>query len=191
MNSGRGAFNYAEGCLAGGKAVMMPAAMKLTSCALRAALSGLLALLAGCATLSPPPAVAVSVVEVRPLESTLLETRVELTLRLTNESAQALAFAGSTHRLYVNDSQVGRAVSSEALTLPAFGTATPKVTVYLENLTLLRKAAEFSQAPARLAYRVESRLHPAGGGWLGDLTLSTSGMIDLAGLGITVPPPGR
>jgi LEA14-like dessication related protein len=173
------------------KAVMMPAVMTFVRLMPRWGLPGLFALLAGCATLSPPPSVGVSVVDVRPLESTLLETRVELTLRLTNESAQALAFAGSSHRLYVNDSYVGRAVSGEAVNVPAFGTATPKVTVYLENLTLLRKATEFSQAPAKLAYRLESRLHPAAGTLFGDVKVATTGMIDLAGLGIALPPAAR
>jgi LEA14-like dessication related protein len=152
-------------------------------------LSGLIALLAGCATLSPGPTVGVTVVNLRPLESTILETSVAVTLRLTNESAQPLVFAGSTHKLYLNDSAVGRAVSNERLTVPAFGTATPTVTVYLENLTLLRKATEFSQAP-KLAYRLESRLHPADGAGFGDVRATTTGELDLAGLGLT-PPPSR
>jgi LEA14-like dessication related protein len=170
---------------------MMPAGMNLSAYIFRPALLGLLTLLAGCASLSPSPTVGLSVVDLRPLDSTVLETRVELVLRLTNESAQALAFAGSTHRLYVNDSYVGRAVSGEAVNVPAFGTTTPKVTVYLENLTLLRKAAEFSQAPTKLAYRLESRLHPAAGALFGDVKATTTGMIDLAGLGINFPPAGR
>ena len=152
--------------------------------------SGLLACLAGCATLAPGPTVGLSVVNLRPLQSTVLETGLELTLRLTNESAQPLVLAGSTHKLYLNDSYVGRAVSNERVTVPAFGTATPAVTVYLENLTLLRKAAEFAQAP-QLAYRLDSRLHPADGAAFGDVRARASGELDLAGLGLTPPPAGR
>ncbi len=147
-------------------------------------------LLAGCATLAPSPAVALSVVGVRTLESTMLETRLELTLRLANESAQPLALAGSTHQLYVNDSRVGRAVSNERVTVPAFGTSSPTVTVYLENFTLLRKASEFSQAP-KLAYRIESRLHPVDAALFGDIKVTATGEIDLAGLGIVLSPPAR
>ena len=147
-------------------------------------------LFAGCATLAPSPTVALSVTNVRPLQSTLLESSIELTLRLTNESAQPLALAGSTHKLYVNDSQVGRAVSNERVTVPAFGTSTPTITVFLENLTLLRKATEFSQAP-KLAYRLESRLHPADAALFGDIKVTGTGEIDLAGLGIVLPPPAR
>lgn len=149
----------------------------------------LVALLAGCATLSPGPTVAMSVVNVRPLQSTLLETAVELTLRLTNESAQPLVLMGSTHKFYFNNTAVGRAVSSERVTVPAFGSATPIVTVYLENLTLLRKATEFSQAP-KLVYRLESRLHAADGAAFGDVKATATGELDLAGLGLT-PPPAR
>ena len=153
-------------------------------------LSGLIALLAGCVTLSPGPTVGVTVVNLRPLDSTILETSVAVTLRLTNEAAQPLVLAGSTHKLYLNDSYVGRAVSSERVTVPAFGTTTPTVTVYLENLTLLRKATEFSQAP-KLAYRLESRLHPAEGAGFGDVKATTTGELDLAGLGLTAPPSAR
>lgn len=143
-------------------------------------------LVAGCATFSPAPNVSLSVANVRPLQSTLLETSVELTLRLTNASAQELALAGSTHKLYLNDSYVGRAVSNERVIVPAFGTSSPTVTVYLENLILLRKATEFSQTP-KLNYRLESRLHPADGSRFGDIKAVATGELDLAGLGI-IPP---
>jgi LEA14-like dessication related protein len=146
--------------------------------------------LAGCATLSPASNIGLSVTNVRPLQSTLLETTIELTLRLTNETPRELALAGSTHKLYVNNSYVGRGVSNERVTLPAFGTSTPAITVYLENLTLLRKASEFSQAP-KLAYRLESRLHPAAGGESGDLKAVATGEIDLNGLGLVPPAPAR
>jgi LEA14-like dessication related protein len=145
---------------------------------------------AGCATLSPGPSVTETVVNIRPLQSTLLATAVELTLRLTSESAQPLVLAGSTHKLFLNGSTVGRAVSSERVTVPAFGTATPIVTVYLENLTLIRKATEFSQAP-KLAYRLEGRLHPAEGSAFGNIKTIATGELDLAGLGLIPPAPGR
>lgn len=147
--------------------------------------------LAGCATLGPAPSVAVSVVDLRPLQSTVLETSVELTLRVTNESARELALAGSSHKLYVNDSYVGRAVSNAPVTVPALGTTTPTLTVHLDNLALLRKAAEFAHAPGKLAYRLESRLHPAGGALFGDLKVTTIGELDLAALGVAPPPVPR
>ncbi|MBI5690212.1 MAG: LEA type 2 family protein [Verrucomicrobia bacterium] len=155
---------------------------------------GLVALLAilvaGCATLGPAPVVSLSVASFEPRESTLLETSVELTLRLTNESAQALTLAGSAHKVYVNDTHVGRAVGAERTVVPAFGSVPVKVTVYLDNLTLLTKAREFSQL-ARLAYRLESRLHPAEGAAFGDISVTTRGELDLAALGVVAPAATR
>ena len=147
-------------------------------------------LLAGCATLGPTPNVALSVTSIAPRESTLLETSAEVTLRLTNESAQPLALAGSSHKVYVNDTLVGRGVSSERVTVPAFGTVAIKVTVHADNLVLLRKAKEFSELP-KLAYRLESKLHPADGAGLGDLKAGATGEIDLAAFGLTLPPSAR
>jgi LEA14-like dessication related protein len=164
--------------------------MKFISAKRSFALLGLIALLAGCATLSPGPTVGLSVVNLRPLESTILETSVAVTLRLTNESAQPLVLAGSTHKLFLNGTSVGHAVSNERVTVPAFGTATPTVTVYLENLTLLRKATEVSQSP-KLAYRLESRLHPAEGAGFGDVKATATGELDLAALGLAAPAPAR
>jgi hypothetical protein len=144
---------------------------------------GAAGLLAGCATLGPAPSVAVSVTSILPRESTLLETSAEVALRLTNESAQPLALAGSSHKVYVNDTLVGRGVSSERVVVPAFGTAAIKVAVHADNLVLLRKAKEFSELP-KLAYRLESRLHPAEGA--GDLKTVATGEIDLAAFGVTL-----
>ena len=146
--------------------------------------------LTGCATLSPTPTIGMSVVNFRPGQSTLLETNLELTLRLTNETAQPLVLAGSSHKLFVNDSLVGRAVSGEQLTLPAFGSVTPTIVVHLENLTLLRKAKELSQTP-RFVFRLQSRLQPAEAGLAGDINITTNGELDLIGLGLVPALPGR
>jgi hypothetical protein len=85
---------------------------------------------------------------------------------------------------------VGRAVSNERVTVPAFGTSTPAITVYLDNLALVRRANEFSQA-TKLAYRLEGSLHPADGAGLGDLKATATGELDLAGLGLAPTSPVR
>ena len=98
-----------------------------------------------------------------------------------------MTLVGSAHRLFVNGSFVGRAVSSERVTIPQFGTATQTVTVYLENLVLARKAMELGNAPA-IAYRLDSQLQPADGGRYGGIKTSTTGELDLSGLTAGGPP---
>lgn len=137
----------------------------------------------GCATLTQRGTLGISVVNLKPKQASLFETSAELTLRYTNESAQPLPLAGSAHKLYLNGSYVGRAVTDERVTIPGLGTTTQTVVVYLENLTLIRKAAELSGSDAPVvAYRLDSRLHPVEGGGLGGLRLSSSGELDLSGL---------
>lgn len=138
---------------------------------------------AGCATLGDRGLIGVSIVNLRLQQASLLETSAELTVRYTNESTEPVMLAGAAHRLYLNDTYVGRGVTSEHMTIPALGTTTQNVVVYLENLTLFRKAAELSgaQSPA-VAYRLESRLHPAEGSALGGLRLTSAGELDLGTL---------
>lgn len=146
---------------------------------------------AGCATLAARGLIGLSVVNLRPKQASLFETSAELTLRYTNESTQPLPLAGSAHKLYLNGTYVGRAVTDERVTVPALGTVTQSVVVYLENLTLLRKAAELSGAGAPVVgYRLESRLHPAEGDRLGGVRLSSSGELDLSGLASRLPGSG-
>ena len=122
-----------------------------------ALLGGMAGVMVGCATLSPEGGVAVTLVSIRPVQTTLFETSAEVTLRLTNESSRPLALAGSTHKLYVNGTYIGRAVTNERLTVPHLGTTTQMVTAHLENLALMRKAQELGNVPA-VDYRIDSRL---------------------------------
>jgi LEA14-like dessication related protein len=146
-------------------------------------LTAVLALWAtGCATFTASRDVSVGLVNVLPVNASLFETSAELTVRVTNQTARPLAFAGSTHRLYLNDSYVGTAVSNSRLTVPEFTSSTQTVTVHLENLVLLRKFTELSNSRAtKVAYRMESQLHPEGGG-LGRVKALATGELDVSGL---------
>jgi LEA14-like dessication related protein len=135
----------------------------------------------GCATLPQENGVAVSLVSIRPLQSTLFETSAELTLRYTNESTRPLTIAGSTHRLYLNGTYVGRGITSERLTIPQLGTMTQTLTAHVENLALMKKAQELGTA-ANVNYRIESRLHAADEQGGGTFAATSTGQLDLSGL---------
>lgn len=137
------------------------------------------AMAVGCATLPREGGVAVNLVSVTPQQASFFETSATLTLRFTNESPLPVELAGSTHRIFVNGTYVGRAVTSERLALPRLGTMTQTITAYLENLPLLRKAQELGDVPS-VDYRIESRLLRADGN--GELGAVTTGQLDLGGL---------
>jgi LEA14-like dessication related protein len=138
-------------------------------------------LLAGCATVSREGRVAVSLVSVRPVQSSLFETTAELTLRITNETVRPLSLAGSTHRLYLNGTYVGRAVTNEKLRIPHLGTSTQVLNAHLENLVLMRKAQELGNVAA-VDYRIDSRLLAAEEEGGGVITTTSTGQLDLSGL---------
>lgn len=140
-----------------------------------------LASLAGCATFNSRPEASVSVTDLRPVEASLFETSAELTLRYTNESGEPLSLAGSAHRLYLNGSYVGNAVTNQALQIPALSTTTQVVIVHLENLALVRKLRELPNAQA-IKYRLESTLHHSDGSGRGALKTASTGELDLSGL---------
>jgi hypothetical protein len=153
-------------------------------------LIGLGILVTGCATLSPEAGVAVSLVSIRPLQASLFETSAELTLRFTNESTRALALTGSTHRLYLNGTYIGRAVTNERLAIPQLGTMTQTITAHLENLALMKKAQELGNVVA-VDYRIDSRLHAADEQGGGTLSATSTGQLDLSGFmtsGSSAPP---
>lgn len=143
-----------------------------------AALAILLGCGSGCATWGGRQGLAVNVVNVVPTQASLFETTAALTLRLLNESTEAVDFIGSTHRLYLNGTYVGRAVTSEKVTLAALATTTQTVTVFLENLTLVRKFSQLQQE-AVIDYRLESEFLPATGGRFGAWRTTATGEVDL------------
>lgn len=132
----------------------------------------------GCGSFLGSHDVGVSLVDLLPTQATVFETGATLTLRFTNETPKALELKGSAHRLYLNGSYVGRGVTNDALVIPALGTATQRVAIYLENLALFRKAVEFSHSPSGIEYRLESQLYPAGSG-AARIRTATTGQLDL------------
>jgi LEA14-like dessication related protein len=143
----------------------------------------IIGLAAGCATMTQPAGVSVSVTNLVPIQAAMFETGAALTLRLTNETASPLALIGSAHRLYLNDSYVGRAVSNERLTVQPLSTATQTVTVFMENLALMRKMIELANTNRPIiAYRLESQFHPVEVTRMRTLATTSRGELDLTAI---------
>ena len=138
--------------------------------------------LGGCATFSRAPALGVSLVDLRPTAASVLETTAGLTVRMVNETPVPFALTGSTHRLYLNGTYVGRGVSNESAAIPALGSATQTVTLYLENLALLAKFRDLPSRPV-VEYRLESRLFSNVGQDSRSVGATATGSLDLGNLG--------
>jgi len=78
--------------------------------------------LGGCATMQPPlEAPHVSLTDLRVLDATLFEQRFALKIRVQNPNPVALPINGMNFRLDINDVELGRGVSDQAVTVPAYG----------------------------------------------------------------------
>lgn len=132
--------------------------------------------------------VSVSLANLRPLESTAFESRVVLTVRVTNAGPEPLRLAGSRHRLAINGRALGVAVTPDALELPGLSTATQEVVFNLSHLALIPLVHELRQEPAA-RYEIESTFFGAGASSRG-VTARQSGRIDLSGFARTAAAPG-
>ncbi len=111
----------------------------------------------GCSHGGRPGGVSVSIVDFRPTDASLLESRGILTLRFTNENIAPLGFSGSRHKLYLNGSYVGTAVNSKPFGVPPLDSVTQEVPIQFENMALIRQLIAMRDSQTA-AYRLESVL---------------------------------
>src|SRR3954469_8414359 len=78
-----------------------------------------------------------SLVDFRPTEASLLESRGTLTIRYTNETIAPLGYSGAKPKPHLNGSYVGKAVSKQPFGVPPLNTVTQDVSVQFENLALV------------------------------------------------------
>lgn len=112
-------------------------------------------LFSGCSGPDFRGSMSVSLVDFRPTEAALLESRGTLTLRFTNESIAPLGYSGSSHKLYLNGKYVGKGVSDQPFGIPPLNTVTQDVTISLENIALVRQLVSVRDSQTA-SYRLES-----------------------------------
>ena len=85
-------------------------------------------LLTGCAALQDSlEAPHVTLTDLRMLDMTLFEQRYGLKIRVQNPNPVELPITGMNFRLDVNDSELGRGVSDQPVTVPAYGEAVVEI----------------------------------------------------------------
>jgi len=145
--------------------------------------------LAGCATDLRISGVTITITDIRPLNATVFETQAAVTLRYINESVVPIAISKSSHKLYLNGSYVGKAVSSEAVGMPSMKTATQTVTMFIENLALLQKVQSMAQNSAStISYEIQSTLYVEAGEAYDNVKLKSSGQLDLSAFRASATP---
>jgi LEA14-like dessication related protein len=134
--------------------------------------------LTGCLSTSKLGEISVSLVDIKPVGGTVFESRAVLTLRFVNENVIPFSISGSSHKVYLNGSYVGKAVSNEPLGLQPQSTATRDVTVFLENTVLLKEALSLGRS-STISYRLDNIVFTTDGEDKVQLRSETKGSLDL------------
>lgn len=141
----------------------------------------LVALVAGCGNGFKLTGVTVSLVDFKPAASALLESSAVLTLRYSNENVIPIGVSGSTHKIYLNGTYIGKAMSQDPVGLAALSSTTQDVTVRFENLALVQQLVGLRDRQAA-AYKVDSVLFVTSGEEKLDIKTSNTGSVDLRSL---------
>lgn len=116
--------------------------------------------LVACATLRPAEGVRLSLVNVQLTDATLWETIAQFTVRVQNETPDAVTLTGGVHKFYLDGLLIGDGLTGETVTLPRLSSTTQVVPVHLRNLALARRVKPLLEQQ-RFSYRVESVLYVA------------------------------
>jgi len=142
-------------------------------------------LLAGCSSHGPVGGMSVTLVDIRPVNATRLESEAVATVRLTNENIAPLGFSGTQIKLYLNGSYVGTGLSNKPFGIPPMNSTTQEVTVHLENLALIKQLAAISNSQT-VAYRLDSSLYQTIDEEKNTIKTSSQGSLDLRSLASAV-----
>ena len=117
-------------------------------------------LAAGCATTSPD--IDVFLLQVAPVEATLLEQRVRLDVRLQNAGDAELSVTGVALQLDINGRRLAKGVSNASFTVPRLGETKASVEA---SVTLFDVARLLMDLPGRetFTYEVKGKVYLAGG----------------------------
>lgn len=138
-------------------------------------------LVSGCQTRYSIGEISVAVVDLRPAGTSMMESRAVMTVRYFNENVIPIAFTSTSHKLYLNGTYVGKAVSNDAVGLPPASTATQDVVVFFENTQLLNQLAQVGRS-GNATYKLVSTLTYQSGDETERVPAESSGTIDLSSL---------
>jgi len=144
-------------------------------------------LLAGCAGIEHyKEDVKVTLVNIEVLESTLLEQRYLITLRVQNRTPQPLSVAGMSFDIDLNDRAFGSGVSNQGVTVEPFNDSLFELKMSSSIFGIIRQIQSFQQDQQKsFRYRISGRISILGS--LISIPFDESGELDLT----TVADPGR
>ena len=150
-------------------------------------LSAISLLLCSCATFRQREGLDVSLVRIQLGESTLLETTINVTIRMANETTEPFAVEGGVHKIYLNGLYIGQGLSNGLLEVPRLDSVTQTVTTHLQNLRLLTRIRGILESE-RVDYRIVSTVYLKENGRSSTFHIARDGTVDLHEFQPSPPP---
>lgn len=121
----------------------------------------------------------IALVDLRLGEVTLLETGLKAIVRIDNESRYPLQINGGVYRLYLNDIDVGKGMTSERLTVPRLGSANQEILFRLNNISLISRIQSLLESN-QFSFKISGHVYVSGGFGLGKaIPVEHTGGLDL------------
>ncbi len=131
---------------------------------LRAIVLGCLFVLSACAAWAIREPLNVTIVDITPLDMSLLEQRYAVKVRLLNPNDVEIAFDGVVFDLDINDKPFAKGVSDRGGTIPRFGEAVIDIRVVTGLQNILRQIVDLQKEDRTgFSYHIKGRLHSTGG----------------------------
>lgn len=100
----------------------------------------------------------VSLVKLQPVQIQLLEQRYLATIRIQNPNPVALPIHGLDYTIHINGSQFAEGVSSQRVTVPAYGEKTLELGVSSTIIKLLEQLRHVRKANGKITYGISGTL---------------------------------
>ena len=110
---------------------------------------------------------------------TVFETTLDATVRLENLSNEQISFESSTHKLFINDFEIGTGRGIGSVVVPPLGTTETKVRFNVGNLSFINNVRSLVESQ-RFEYKMVSDFYRTSFGILGSTTVVKDGRLDLS-----------
>ncbi len=112
--------------------------------------------LSGCSG-SKPGGISETLAGIYATEASLAQKQLTITVSYANENVSALGFSGATHKVFLNGTYIGKAVSKQPFGIPPVQSVTQQIVVPLENTSVVSDLLARGNT-STISYHLESHI---------------------------------
>jgi len=134
---------------------------------------------AGCSTTDPLEEMGVTLTNLKFLDSTVFETSMVATIRVSNPNPEPFEFEGASFKLILDDRKVGTGLAPDAFSVERLGTTTVDVTFHINNATAVFRVIDVLRDQREVNYGIQGSLFVTSSYGRKKLKVNKMGTLDL------------